>query len=249
MEATTLQDWAIEHYFPKADGGQVLVGTDVYRTDAQTVEGILGIERRCWGDRVRLRLAEPQDFDGKRNPFAHIKILPPDCKNWVLIGMVDGEIISKRTYRDTTLEDFIKLASESANGYESIDLRPAFPDDIAKDLSSEDWAGAWKIYEAAARSELDAPGIGSLVILVGLALLVFFVPQWRLYAGPILGLAAIRLIYKVGVAAGARQGFSHGVGTGVPLGIEKLAADLDEREPQWRWREIIASVGKPGQSD
>jgi hypothetical protein len=255
MEATTVQDWAIEHYSPTADGGQVLHRTDVYRTDAQAIEGILRIERRCWGDRIRLRPAEPQDFDGKMNPFGHIKILPPDCKNWVLAGMVDGEIISRRTHRDTTLEDCIKLASEGADGYESVDLRPAFADDLAKDLSSEDWLKVRSNYDkwVPIATGYKPPGITSLIVIFGFALFAYLVPEWRLYTGMALGLAAVRLVVKFFAAGAHRAGYEYGFQSGVSDGVDRLAAKIDKTEPKdwcenWRWREIIASVGKPGPS-
>jgi hypothetical protein len=228
------------------------------------MEAIIEIERRYWRDRARLRPAEAKDFEDLESgsfKVDGVRILPPDCKDWVLIRDLNtgfaGEL-SSHTHRNTTLENIIKLAREQADGVRSVAFRPAFPDEIAKELSREDWAGVWKTFEIMAthwRSDTGfvivgkyAPGIYSYILIVALALLTYFVTEWRVYAGTVLGLATVRLIYKIGVATGAEHGFSHGVETGLPLGIEKLTADLDKAEPHWRWRGIIANVGKPGQS-
>ena len=247
MESIGVQDWAVDRFSQKPSGEPVLIGTSLYRANASTMDAILEIDRRMFHSNVRPATGE--DFASSR--YRGVTIIPPECKDWVLTRAFDGgEGLDEfsRTHRNTTLDEILSMARKEADGVSHVVFRPAFPDDIARELSPEDWERSWKTYADLDKLYEYNPTIYAVLFAVALAVVSYFITEpWRLVTAAVAAVAAIRVVYRIGYGSGTNAGFSQGVRTGVSIGVDKLAADLDKADPQWRWRGIFARVGKPGQ--
>ena len=115
------------------------------------------------------------------------------------------------------------------DGVSNVIFRPAFPDEVAKELSSEEWLKVRTDYDKYPAG-YRRPGISSAVVIGSLAIVAYALPAWRLYTEVVLALAIVRVVVLFFAAGGHRAGYEYGFQSGVSLGVEKLAAEIDREE-------------------